>query len=211
MPNARQVTYRPLMSPAEFSQLMTAIWATRPRRFLEWGSGGSTQTILAQCPFIERYVSLEHDPGWYERVKQAVDDPRLELHLVEATRPEPPRRILNATKPRRNRYRLESETDQSLFAAYANFPRSLGETFDFVLVDGRARRFCMPVGFELLNPGGIMAIHDAQREIYHPVIRSLGEPLFLEPWDRGQICLLRKPLESEGRNAPVALAAAARR
>src|SRR5690606_529491 len=149
MPNARQVTYRPLMSPAEFSQLMTAIWATRPRRFLEWGSGGSTQTILAQCPFIERYVSPEHDPGWYARVKQACDDPRPGIHLVEATRPGPPRGILNATKPRRNRYRLESETDQSLFAAYAKFPRSLGETCDFVLVDGRARRFCMPVGFEL--------------------------------------------------------------
>lgn len=207
MPNARQAVYRPLMSPAEFSQLMTAIWAIRPRRVLEWGSGGSTQTILGQCPFIERYVSIEHDAGWYERVKLAVADPRLDLHLVEPTRPEPPRRLLNATKPKRNRYRLESEVDQSLFADYVGLPRKLGEVYDFVLVDGRARRFCMPVGWELLAPGGIMAIHDAQREIYHPVIESLGEPLFLEPWERGQICILRKPVEAETTRGSMARAA----
>lgn len=197
MPDASTAIYRPLMSPAEFSQLMTAIWAICPRRVLEWGSGGSTQTILAQCPFIERYLSIEHDPGWYERVKLAVDDPRLALHLVEPTRPEPPRRLLNATKPRRNRYRLESETDEALFADYVRLPLQLGESFDFVLVDGRARRFCMPVGWQLLGPGGIMAIHDAQRPIYHPVIESLGQPLFLEPWERGQICILRKPPAAE--------------
>lgn len=204
MPEARQAVYRPLMSPAEFSQLMTAIWAIRPRQFLEWGSGGSTQTILAQCPFIERYVSIEHDAGWHDRVKLAVGDPRLDLHLVEPTRPEPPRRILNATKPKRNRYRLESEVDDTLFADYVRFPLQFGQVFDFVLVDGRARRFCMPVGWELLAPGGIMAIHDAQRSIYHPVIESLGEPLFLEPWERGQICILRKPPATEEAQSAVA-------
>lgn len=203
MPDARQAVYRPLMSPAEFSQLMTAIWAIRPRNFLEWGSGGSTQTILAQCPFIERYVSIEHDPGWYERVKLAVADPRLDLHLVEATRPEPPRRILNATKQKRNRYRQESEMDETLFADYVHLPLELDQLFDFVLVDGRARCFCMPVGWKLLKPGGVMAIHDAQRAIYQPVIAGLGEPLFLEPWERGQICILRKPMDTEELQRPM--------
>src|SRR5690606_39199639 len=141
MPNARQAVYRPLMSPAEFSQLMTAIWAIRPRRVLEWGSGGSTQTILGQCHFIERYVSIENNEGSYERVKLAAAYPHLDFHLVEPTRPEPPRRKLNATKPKRKRYRLESEVYQSLFADYVGLPRKLGEVYDFVLVDGRARRF----------------------------------------------------------------------
>ena len=163
--NDGATVYRPLMSDAEFSQLITAIWAVRPRTFLEWGSGGSTQTILGQCAFIEKYVSIEHDSAWYERVRQAVIDPRLSLHLVEPARPEPPRRILNITKRRRNRYRREGERDPVLFEDYAQFPKQLGLTYDFVLVDGRARSFCLDVGWSLLNPGGMLALHDAQR---HP-------------------------------------------
>lgn len=65
--------------------------------------------------------------------------------------------------------------------------------FDLVFVDGRARRFCLSAGWALLRPGGVMALHDAQRPLYHDVLFSLGQPLLLEPWRRGQLAILRKP------------------
>ena len=85
-----------------------------------------------------------------------------------------------------------AETDASLLRSYVEFPASLGQSFDFVLVDGRARCFCMKAGFSLLRPGGVMVLHDAQRVEYHATAKSLGRAVFLEPWKQGQICLVRK-------------------
>jgi hypothetical protein len=59
-------------------------------------------------------------------------------------------------------------------------------------VDGRARCFCLKEGFDLLRPGGVIVLHDAQRADYHDAVKSLGEAIFLEPWKQGQICLVRK-------------------
>jgi hypothetical protein len=61
-------------------------------------------------------------------------------------------------------------------------------------VDGRARRFCLKAGWDLLRPGGVLVLHDAQRTDYHDVLFSLGpSPVLLEPWRRGQLALVRKP------------------
>ena len=45
----------------------------------------------------------------------------------------------------------------------ADFAATLGTSFDFVRVDGRARSLCVREGFELLRPGGVLAMHDAHR------------------------------------------------
>lgn len=45
----------------------------------------------------------------------------------------------------------------------ADFPATLGTSFDFVRVDGRARSLCVREGFELLRPGGVLVMQDAQR------------------------------------------------
>ena len=45
----------------------------------------------------------------------------------------------------------------------ADFPATLGTSFDFVRVDGRARSLWGREGFELLRPGGGLVMHDAHR------------------------------------------------
>jgi hypothetical protein len=177
------------MHPIEFSQLLAALHALAPRRCLEWGSGGSTRAVLEECGFIERYVSIEHDRVWYDKVRAAVTDPRLFLHHVPADRPMPPGRH---TAPEQEAWDAQAEADPAVLATYVAFPTTLGMTFDFVLVDGRARIHCIPVGFRLLRAGGLLVVHDAERREYHPPLYELGEPVFLEPWKQGQICLLRK-------------------
>lgn len=177
----------PYMDPGEFAQLLAILETLAPARILEWGSGGSTKAILDRCPFVERFVSLEHDRAWHERVRELVVDPRLQLHLVEPDQPAP--REPEAYK----RFADRAEQDRELFASYIDFPASLAITFDFVLVDGRARSFCIAAGWQLLRAGGVLVVHDAQRTEYHGALASLGaRPVFLEPFSNGQICLVRK-------------------
>ena len=177
------------MHPIEFSQVVAAIKATQPRRVLEWGSGGSTREISERFPFIERYISIEHERDWYEKVRSLVTDPRLDLYFVEPDNPhlaKPSRRVLK-------RWEHKAEVDPTILKTYVEYPRTLDLRFDLVLVDGRARVQCMKVGFDLLDSGGLIIIHDAERDVYADTIATLGRAVYLVPWHQGQICMIRKP------------------
>jgi len=180
------------MHPVEYAQLLATLHTLAPRRCLEWGSGGSTKAILRDCPFIERYVSIEHHGAWYQKVAQIVSDPRLSLNHIPANEPialdEPSTAQIIA-------WDASAEQNASVMASYVSFAAKLDEApFDFVLVDGRARRFCIAAGYELLRGGGVLVLHDAQREQYHDAVHATGGAVrFLEPWEQGQICLIRKP------------------
>jgi hypothetical protein len=182
------------MHPVEVSQLLAALVALRPRVCLEWGSGGSTRAILEQCPFVRRFVSIEHQASWCEIVRQSVSDPRLELHLIEADHPPAltPGLAEKKAKVVISEWDMRAETEPELMASYVAFPRSMGIQFDFVLVDGRARRFCLEAGYQLLGPGGLLVLHDAQRTEYRDVIERLGFSVFLSPWHQGQLCLIAR-------------------
>jgi predicted O-methyltransferase YrrM len=182
------------MATEEFGQLLAVLHALAPERCLEWGSGGSTRAVLEHCPFVKRYVSIEHDPLWYQRVRSGVTDPRLELHLVPPAESVPAQSLLNL---KRRRWNARAEIERPLFAAYVDWPATLNVLFDLVFVDGRARRFCLRAGWMLLRPGGVLLLHDAQRRPYHDVLFSLGPPLLLEPWRQGQMALLRKPAAAD--------------
>ena len=180
------------MHPVEYSQLLAVLHTLAPRRCLEWGSGGSTKAILRDCSFIERYVSIEHQCAWYQKVAQLVVDPRLSLNHVP---PNTPLEIAMPTQEQIIAWDARGEQDANMLASYVGFAGGLDEDpFDFVLVDGRARRFCIQAGYALLRAGGVLVLHDAQREQYHDAVHGTGgEVRFLEPWEQGQICLLRKP------------------
>lgn len=188
------------MHPIEQSQVRAVLETLAPRRVLEWGAGGSTRWLLETCPSIERYVSIEHNRQWHTLVgERMAGDRRLELHLFEPAEPEPQSLDKGTSSEKRARrqaiqaFRQRAETDPSLFRSYLEFPRSLATTFDFILVDGRARSLCVREGFEHLRPGGILLLHDAQRREYHDALHAIGRPVFLEPWELGQVCFVRKP------------------
>lgn len=176
------------MHPVELSQLTAIVEALAPQRCLEWGSGGSTREMLERFPFIEHYVSVEHHGEWAERVRSLVQDPRLQLHHVPADQP----LAAGASRKEQIAWDAEAERNPELLRSYVERPASLGQPFDFVLVDGRARCFCLRAGFELLRSGGVIVLHDAQRTEYHETVRALGRAVFLEPWHQGQVCLVRK-------------------
>lgn len=184
---------RVYMDAVEYSQITAAVTAAQPRRLLEWGSGGSTVDFLRRYASIEKMVSIEHHPLWFKKVKAAAADPRLAYFLKEAAEEEPKTGPFGLFSAKRAAWRRRAETDRAVFKAYVEHPGTLGVTFDCIFVDGRARNFCIETGWDLLDRGGLMIIHDAQREVYHETIARMGKPTYLLPWRRGQVCLLPKP------------------
>ena len=179
------------MDPIEHSQVLAVLHTLAPHRCVEWGSGGSTQNLLQNCPFVREWVSVEHQKDWFEKVRDNISDPRLFLSHVAPDRPLPPG-VHNEADI--NGWNARAELEPELMASYVGRPRALGGgAFDFVLVDGRARRFCIREGFDLLRSGGVLILHDAQRAEYHDALAAAAKPCFLSPWKQGQVCLLRKP------------------
>lgn len=176
------------MSDVEFSQVLAVFEAVGPRVCLEWGSGGSTRALLEQCPFIEKYVSVEHDQRWFENVRSQIRDPRLDLHCAPADDPLP----TGSNRQEEIAWCARAEANPAMFATYVGLPRTLHPSYDLVMVDGRARNFCLREGYSLLRQGGVLLLHDAQREDYRAAVTALGRPRFLEPWNQGQVCIVRK-------------------
>ena len=177
------------MDPIELSQLRAIIETLAPRVCLEWGSGGSTQTLLESFPFIERYVSVEHNKEWHDKVKAQVTDPRLSLFHVA---PDQPLELAKPSQKQLEAWDLRAELTPEVMASYVGLPRTLDLVFDFVLVDGRARNFCVREGYRLLRSGGVLVVHDAQREEYAAVLAEFPRSVFLTPWRQGQIWFVRK-------------------
>ncbi|MCA9638247.1 MAG: class I SAM-dependent methyltransferase [Myxococcales bacterium] len=179
------------MGPSEQATLRAALHLVAPRRLLESGAGGSTRFFLSAVPELERLVSIEHDGEWAAKVRADIRDPRLDLHHVPADIP--PTAAEQRDRKKRQAWDARAEHDPAILRSYVERPRSLGIEFDVILVDGRARRYCLAEGYSLLRAGGLMILHDAQRVDYHDAIPGGARVAFIEPWEQGQVCLIVKP------------------
>ena len=89
---------------------------------LEYGSGGST-TLFS--PFVAHWTSVEHNAYWAETVNNTLK--RLELsHKVSLF-----------SVP--NDLPWKGDGGETEFKSYINFPATLGQKYDLILDDGRAR------------------------------------------------------------------------
>lgn len=176
----------PWMSPAEYGQIEAALEALQPHTVVEWGSGGSTLWFPDRFPSIDRWVSVEHDLDWYRRLRDSSALPKVVELLYEA--PDEPGNPHDPVWYRR------SEFEPGVFQRYVERPTRATVPFyaDLVFVDGRARNFCMRAGFKLLNPGGVVVVHDAQRREYAEALSEIGARL-LPGWTQGQVAIARKP------------------
>jgi hypothetical protein len=188
----------PAMSPEEQSQLCAIIASRRPRTMVEWGSGGSTIVVPGNFSFIETYVSVEHNAQWHEKVKSASEDPRV-VHVLAPPAdhaPEPPmfKQGKGKTLPEYVAWSDRCEREPDIMQAYVDSPFQHVEHPDLFLVDGRARRFCIERAWAALKPGGVMVVHDAQRDEYIEKIDEVcgDHAHWMVPWSRGQICVAGK-------------------
>jgi ribosomal protein S19 len=193
------------MSPRD-ADLLEAILVNKVEsntlRVLEWGAGVSTTALFKSM--YERgmqvnWLSLESDLRFYKKFispkvrtlrnyhvmmidrfgKEAIEHQRLEkadptvLRVIVHD--------LGALNPTGYNWR-----DRMVNAdAYVYLPSFFNEQFDVILVDGRFRRRCLLEARYLLQPGGVVVLHDAWRKHYHCAMETfpsksfVGEDLWL--------------------------------
>jgi hypothetical protein len=138
----------PYMTTDEWALVVDMFASVSPARILEWGSGGSTVGFRERFPDAE-IVSIEHDAAWASAVQAETGIAPL-LHPPASTHVG---------------WEKDAETDPELMRSYVCAADDL-KPFDACLIDGRARSFCIGKSYEVVRPGGITVLHDAQREWY---------------------------------------------
>ncbi|MEY2733537.1 MAG: hypothetical protein RL340_596 [Gemmatimonadota bacterium] len=156
-------TYRdtPWMRPAEEDLLRDLLTALRPRRCLEWGGGLSTVQFPALLPADATWTAIEHDAGWAQTLGGMVARSGTTVRHV------PPDDLA-----------FVGDGDAVSFARYLG-AADAGAPYDFIFIDGRARAAAVTRAYELLAPGGIVVLHDANRDAYlGPTARYPHQLLF---------------------------------
>ncbi|WP_316797154.1 FkbM family methyltransferase [Pedobacter agri] len=100
----------------------------------EYGSGNSTIFYAERAGSV---TSVEHDKGWYEKVK-GTSPANAEMIYCELQRD----------------------------GEYAKKAALLGKKFDIIIVDGRDRVRCCKYSLDALTPNGVIVLDDSEREVY---------------------------------------------
>jgi len=167
----KRTPMKPWMREREIQIIQEILRKLEPERVLEWGSGYSS---LYFPQFLgktnARWLSVEHDKDWYSQITVMNQNPKVDIVYV------PP-----------NQYPFtDSDGTYADLKDYVDFPSQF-EGYDFILVDGRARRDCLVKAYDLLRQGGVVVLHDANRTPYH-------EPFQIYPHQ----ALFRDYRQSEG-------------
>lgn len=123
---------------------------------LEYGAGGST---LFFSKFVDKYISIEHDASWIEKIKNNLIEPsNIQIHHCATNNP----------------IQLPvwqgSEED---FKNYINYVDEIQyKKYDAVLIDGRARLYCAKKILNYIDDQSIVFFHDFfERPRYHDVLK----------------------------------------
>jgi len=150
------------MTALDFRAIAHIVRRADPRYVLEWGSGHSTGRFPREAPHLKRWVAVEHDAAWYERIKGMERHGAVELALVP---PDGPASALG---------------EEGAFKGYIAYPAGLGLKFDLVIIDGKARLDCLRASQGMLSPRGIVVLHDAHLYDYSRIVRGFGSSIELE-------------------------------
>ena len=128
---------------------------------LEYGAGGST-TLFSR--FTKKWVSIDHDEWWGQKVNKILLERGLESKAKVYTVP--------TDLPYKN-----GDGTEEQFQSYINFPKKFEEKYDLIIDDGRAR---VPVSIAALknnlfqSSSSLLIIHDWQRRKYKPIVNTVG-------------------------------------
>jgi len=148
----------PWMKMRELDIIREVLYKLQPGRCLEWGSGYSTIYFPKIQKSITAWHAIEHHPGWAETVRTKSKDDRIHLHAISPDDPE--------YFQFKGKYGPKLEGTYNDFKSYIDFPISLEGKFDFIFIDGRARKDCLKLAFDLISEKGVVIVHDANRDNY---------------------------------------------
>jgi hypothetical protein len=127
-------------------------------RMLAWGLGHDATWFADRLPSGAALVCVEHDEATAAHVLEAVAG-----HGGVDVRLCPP-------SGRLGRRDTREEEDANGLGAYVR--AAAGERFDVIAINGRARAACLTVAQDLLAPGGVVCLHDSQRDWYDEAKRA---------------------------------------
>ena len=142
----------------------------------EYGAGGSTLFFSER---VNRVISVEHDPNWFYRVKDALAKREINNCDLLFIPPEYTAQFnVNIDDP--EAYCSSSESYRGYnfyrYASYIDlFPN---EFFDFIAIDGRARPSCILHARSKVKIGGYLMLDNSERPHYQ---RAKG---LLSDWEK---------------------------
>jgi hypothetical protein len=140
-------------------------YLTKDMNAFEWGSGMSTLFFARR---VEQVISVEHDPGWFEKVDSALEYWGLEACTFLVA----PDEGCDAD------YCSQQAGYESVnFRRYVEIIKIFKDDwFDLILVDGRARCTCLQIAQRKLKPGGLLVLDDSARMIYQWAVQKIEWP-----------------------------------
>lgn len=147
-------------------------YLSKDMRVLEYGSGGST---LFFCQRVKELVSIEHDAKWFELVENRVRNKnslntKLFLVLPTKSKASHPVRYASVTRGR--------DKNLDYYDYVSTIDQFIDEYFDVIVIDGRARTYCLKHSVNKLRSGGLLVFDNADRVEYQEQIRN-----YLSGWE----------------------------
>ncbi|MDB5103907.1 MAG: Radical domain protein [Fibrobacteres bacterium] len=164
----RKPVRKPWMKYREIRIMEELLTALKPLRALEWGAGYGTSHFSRLLPPGGEWTAIEHDAQWADRIRGEVPE-NVTIHAV------PPEK--DPWSPG------NGDGTYGDFREYVEYPARLGE-FDFILVDGRAREACLRQARYLLAEGGVVVLHDANRDFLHKPWELFPHQIFFQDYRR---------------------------
>ena len=134
--------------------------------------------------FTKKWVSIEHNDWWAERVNEILLERGLESKAKVYSVP--------ADLPYKR-----GEGSKEQFQTYIEFPKTFNEKFDLIIDDGRAR---VEVGRAALknrllrDTSSLLIIHDFERKYYKKIVDEVGYRVLKQDTEsRRHLAVLQPP------------------
>lgn len=143
---------KPWMKYREIEIVKDILKHLQPQKCLEWGGGYSTLYFPNFVSKNSSWITVDYNQDWTAKIKSMNQNSNVEIFHIQPNH-------FSLTK-------CITEWAYSDLADYLEFPTKFGN-FDFILVDGGARKECLIKAYELLKNKGVVVLHDANNNRYH--------------------------------------------
>jgi hypothetical protein len=134
-------------------------------KVFEFGGGGSTLYFLSK---VSELVTVEHDPAWFNMLKNKVNPADYSRWNGQLVLPEKSGSTKNLEKSRTaDYYSGDPLFNSATFKSYSTFIcRYEDDYFNWILVDGRARTSCLFHAIPKVKKGGFLVVDNSERKYY---------------------------------------------
>ena len=127
-------------------------------RVFEWGTGGSTFFFAS---LVHSVISVEHDSEWYAVVSRHLEESKINNVTIHLREPE--NDALSFQEYGSTDMRYAGLSFRHYVEVIDKYPDN---SFDLVVIDGRARSACMRHATDKIRTRGYLLLDDSHRKIY---------------------------------------------